>query len=350
MVLGQNYIHYSTDEILTWANDSRIKRELSRWRLFWRALRHFDVIHFNFGQTIFPSWKNSKQPISFTQYICGMYRRLFDMQDLELLHRAGKAIVVTYQGDDARQGDYSLAHFDVCIARDVEAAYYDTPSGDVAKRRAIEKFSRYADRVFYLNPDLGWVLPGRAQFMPYAHIDLREWGIAPRCERQGPLTVLHAPTNRAAKGTRYILDAVDHLRREGVAVELLLVEGVRHDEARQAYLRADVLVDQLLAGWYGGLAVELMALGKPVICYVRESDLRFIPDRMREELPIINATPATLYGVLKAFLTTRRHELEELGRRGRAYVEAWHDSRKIAGQLKREYETILTSRQKKGSS
>ena len=64
-------------------------------------------------------------------------------------------------------------------------------------------------------------------------------------------------------------------------------------EARKRYETADILIDQLLAGWYGGLAVELMALGKPVICYIREDDLKYIPKEMRDELPIINAN--TLY-------------------------------------------------------
>jgi hypothetical protein len=41
----------------------------------------------------------------------------------------------------------------------------------------------------------------------------------------------------------------------------------------------------LFAGWYGGLAVELMALGKPVLAYIREEDLSFVDPQMRYELP-----------------------------------------------------------------
>jgi glycosyltransferase involved in cell wall biosynthesis len=100
------------------------------------------------------------------------------------------------------------------------------------------------------------------------------------------------------------------------------------------------LVDQLLAGWYGGLAVELMALGKPVISYIRQNDLTFIPDQMRQALPIINATPQTIYAVLKEWLTVRRGELPRYGEISRAYVERWHDPRRIAQRLKEEYEAI----------
>jgi len=88
-----------------------------------------------------------------------------------------------------------------------------------------------------------------------------------------------------------------------------------------------------------------MALGKPVICYIREGDLKFLPEQMRRDLPIINATPATLCDVLREWLTVRRHELREMGRRSRAYVERWHDPLQIATALKREYEAVMLSKQ-----
>ena len=59
-------------------------------------------------------------------------------------------------------------------------------------------------------------------------------------------------------------------------MELVLIEGMTYEQARQVYPTADLLIDKVLAGWYGGVAVELMALAKPVVCYIREGDLRFI--------------------------------------------------------------------------
>jgi glycosyltransferase involved in cell wall biosynthesis len=116
---------------------------------------------------------------------------------------------------------------------------------------------------------------------------------------------------------------------------------MKNEDARAIYEKADLLVDQLLLSWYGGLAVELMALGKPVICYVREEDLRFIEPEMRSQLPVIQAEPGTIYSVLKQFLTARRHQLPEIGALSRAYVERWHDPLRIAASLKEAYETAL---------
>jgi hypothetical protein len=143
------------------------------------------------------------------------------------------------------------------------------------------------------------------------------------------------------KGTRFILDAVRRLKSEGIQLEFVMVEGLAHTEAMQLYGKADLLIDQLLVGWYGGLAVELMALAKPVIAYLREEDLQFVPQAMREELPVVSATPQSIYHVLRDLLTVRRHQLPELGERGRKYVEMWHDPIRVAATLKTTYERIV---------
>jgi hypothetical protein len=333
----QTVYAYETDEVLFKPSDRVFRRELKRFALLRRAVRDFDVVHFNFGRTIMPLAPELPAS-SRMRRVYERYARLVEFRDLPLLKRAGKRVVVTYQGDDARQGDYSLSHFDLSIAHEAGAGYY-TPQGDAARRRRIKAMDRYADAIFALNPDLLHVLPPRAEFLPYANVDLREWRPAP--PQQEPPLVLHAPTHRGGKGTRFVLDAVERLRAEGVEFEFVLVEGMTRDQARKTYERADLLVDQLLAGWYGGLAVELMALGKPVISYIRREDLDGVSPERRDELPIVEARPETIYDVLRRCLTTERDRLPELGVRCRAYVERLHDPIKIAERLKQTYEQIL---------
>jgi glycosyltransferase involved in cell wall biosynthesis len=345
LAFEESPFHYATDEVLWRKDDSRLRREWKRWHLLWRAWHEFDIIHFNFGATIMPQHLRRRPVTSgWRRYLSGvavLYTRLVEMLDVSLLKRAGKGIVVTYQGDDARQGDYCRRHFAITHAREVEPGYF-TPDSDAQKRRRIERFDRYADRIYALNPDLLRVLPARARFLPYCTIDLAQCApVPPRTGAGQRLRVLHAPSHRGVKGTHYIQAAVERLHQEGVAFEFLLVEGLSNADARRLYGQADLLVDQLLAGWYGGLAVELMALGKPVICYLREEDLHFLPPEMRRALPIIQATPATIYEVLKEWLTTRRGELARWGQRSRAYVERWHNPTAIAAELKRTYEEML---------
>jgi hypothetical protein len=343
--LEETFRRIPTDEVLVERHDSRLLLEARRWGLLRRALTSYDVVHFNKGQSFFPP------PEPFSTYAPSrhllqrrahyLYNRLLNMRDLALLRRAGKGIVVTYQGDEGRLGaswGTEGSRFEVRLSE--EADYY-TSESDEWKRRVIAKVSRYADRIYYLNPDLAVSLPESAEFLPYAHIDLRDWRPV-KTDTSVPV-VVHAPFRRGVKGSEYVLDAVGRLQDDGVPFEFVLLEGRTRAEARRLFERADLLVDQLILGWYGGIAVEFMALGKPVICHIREADLGVLPDEMRSEMPIVRATSETIYAVLREWLTNRRDELPEVGRRGRAYVERWHDPLKIAARLKAVYEEIASS-------
>lgn len=332
----QNVFQYDVDEVLWKDSDGILQREWKRWKLLWRALRHFDVVHLNFGQTILPV---RFEPRGIRGRLFSVYVRAVEFLDLRLLKMAGKAVVVTYQGDDARQGDYLRRNYEISPADEAGEGYYTTRS-DRRKRDVIGVMAGLADLIFALNPDLLGVLPDRAQFLPYASVDPVQWMPPDRAPGAVPV-VLHAPSHRGVKGTRFVTAAVDRLKAEGVPFEFVMVEGLSREEARRVYERADLLVDQLLCGWYGGLAVEAMALGVPVVAYVREADLQHIPEDMRAEIPVVNATPDTIYRVMRDLLTNHVAELPALGRRSRAFVERWHDPLSIAQRLKGEYESLL---------
>lgn len=339
----QNHFAYEADEILLPPTAGRIRLEFARWKLLWIALS-YDLVHYNFGQSIMPSAIHFRDarlknlPLFFRLFLHA-YTHVLELLDIRILKFLGKGIVVTYQGDDARQGDFCRQHFKVTFANEVEEGYY-TRASDEMKRRRIKKLAKLADRVYAVNPDLLYVLPESARFIPYSHIDLRQWQCTPAAPSDRPV-VLHAPSHKGVKGTRFILDAVERLKNDGISFEFVVIEGMSHAEARKQYERADLLVDQLLAGWYGGLAVELMALGKPVICYIREDDMKFIPDEMARDMPIIRSTPDTIYEILHHYLTDAKDKLHEIGLQGRRYAEKWHDPLRIAAQLKREYGQII---------
>jgi len=339
----QNYYNYAVDEVLWDERAGPLIQQRKCWELLLRAWRNFDVIHYNFGSSILPwSLRPQKRDLK-RRVIRSGYVSLCRRVECRALRK--KVIAVTYQGDDARQGDYSRRHFGISIANEVGSEYYSSES-DELKRRKIAWFDGFADLIYALNPDLLWVLPKRAEFVPYAHIDLNDW--LPQQRPPAPVPVVaHAPSQRAAKGTRYILDAINRLKAEGIALEFLLVENLSNQQARQVYERADIVIDQLLAGWYGGFAVEAMALAKPVICYVREDDLTHIPSEMRAQLPLIHARPDSIYSVLRDWLTVRRCELRERGLKSRRYVERWHDPVRVVSKMVRDYQRIALGKSRK---
>lgn len=349
VTLNQNYINYYADHVVFGHDDNLFVKEIKRARLLIKVILSADVVHFNAGNTIASSisypllssfWHSPK--LFILKFMGAFYLNIFEIIELNLLKIFKKTIFVTFQGDDARQGDFTSRNFRFSISSQVDHAYYNSRS-DKFKRKKIKRISKFASKIYALNPDLLHVLPKSSEFLPYSHIDLQEWQPLYPDPLGRPLRILHAPSNRAVKGTNLILAALDLLKSEGYRLELLLVEGMSNKEARKIYQTADILIDQLYAGWYGALAVELMALGKPVIAYIREGDLKFIPKKMADDLPIINAAPSEICDVLRSVLLMSPREINQLGLASRAYVEKWHDPLVIAKKVKSDYELALTN-------
>lgn len=346
--LGQNYFGYLADKVIWSSTDNIVWRELKRI-LALRYVFKSDVVFFNFGQTLFhqfPKTYGGNKVFMGRLLLFSLYRhyaRLMQNLELFLLKAQKKVILIQYQGDDARQGDYSLVHFPISIATQVEPGYYSAES-DTLKRKQIQRLAGVCHKTYALNPDLLHVLPSGSEFLPYSHISLEEWSPCYKQMEPRPLRIGHAPSHRGVKGTELILAALDALKIEGFEFEFVLVEGLSNAEAKERYKTVDVLVDQLFAGWYGGLAVEAMALGKPVVVYIRDKDLKFIPSEMAADLPFIQATPTSIESALRKVLDMPRAQLLELAKRSRAYVERWHDPVNIAKRIRADIEQALSAK------
>jgi glycosyltransferase involved in cell wall biosynthesis len=302
-VFYRTWLQYPVDIDLKLSPRSRLARLPGRIRFAAKAIKSYDVFHFNFGQTLLPMLG----PLGI---------------DLPLLRRLGKRIFVTFQGGDARP----VTNTDSADENTGTTHRLRRRLSEWARARRVAYLTRYAHKVFCVNPDLLRFVPG-AEFVPYASVDPAQ--IEPSGASDRPrVTIAHAPTDRAVKGTEHVLAAAEKLDGKH-EVDWMLVERVPHAEALRRLRTADLVIDQLRVGWYGGFAVEMMAMGKPVVCYIREADLRFVPPAMAAELPIVRATPENLTDVV-ADLLSDRERIHEIGRRARRYVERWHDPLRIA--------------------
>jgi glycosyltransferase involved in cell wall biosynthesis len=197
--------------------------------------------------------------------------------------------------------------------------------------------SKHAVKMYAVNPDLLNVLPASAEFVPYGQVAVADWSPLYTQADHDRLVFAHAPSNRRVKGTDLILHALDELRAEGYQFDLDLIEGVDNEAALARYAKADVVIDQLYAGWYGGVALEAMALGKPVVVYLRESDFHFLPDGMVTDLPFFRATPTTIKDDLRSILDLPRKDLVARARLSRAFAEKWHDPATISARIAADY-------------
>jgi len=248
------------------------RRQLAAWRALARLLPRTDVFHFYFGLTLVP--QSVQYPI---------------------LRALGKRSVMHYLGSDIRG---------------------KTPAGLAAGRKAGARIVGSYDAARWV-PDAEVIPPG---------IDVQSVEPALPGERARPL-ILHAPSSRRRKGTEHVVEAC-----AGLDADLVLVEGLRHDEAFERYREADVVVDQLNAGWYGLFAIECMALGKPVVSFLHDEAVRRTEEALGTSVPIVRATKDDLRDRLEPLVASAA-ERRRLGEASRAYAEQVHDLERVADRL-----------------
>lgn len=326
--LVENYttwLAYPADRTLSEYGKNTRKARFIRSAFALTAPFRYDVIHYYFGRS-FMLWDDfgrvlGRSPAEDRQAL----------RDALLAKKLGRKLIMTLQGCDARQADISNRSNAITMCKpDGCPAYSTCITGiDTTRRAMIATLLPLMDRVFYLNPEIGHVVPD-GTFMPYANVDvmgetvtLPEPGSRPR--------VLHAPSNSGIKGTPLILAALERLKAR-FDFELILVENTPHAEAVKLYRSADLAIDQILAGWYGGFAVELMAMGKPVAAYVREEDRGFVDPAMWDEMPILRLDPRMLDDDLARILSDPG-SLKALGQKSRRFVERWHNAALTARAL-----------------
>jgi glycosyltransferase involved in cell wall biosynthesis len=164
-------------------------------------------------------------------------------------------------------------------------------------------------------------------------IDVSSIEPAPPSDRSRPV-ILHAPSSRRRKGTEHVLAAC-----EGLDADLVLVEGLHHDEAFERYRDADIVVDQLNAGWYGLFAIECMALGKPVVTFLHDEAVERTERELGTKVPIVRATKEDLRSQLEPLVASASAR-RRIGAESRTYVEQVHDLERVADRLLALYARI----------
>jgi glycosyltransferase involved in cell wall biosynthesis len=330
VIRSGTWLNYPADRILS-KDGSSLLRIAVRSGLFGLGVPwKYDVLHFYFGQTFLsPGRSFFKDP---------RFERIYDYfstVDLRVAKLLGRKRFMTLQGCDARLAGEGNARNEWTMCAHGHCSVYQTCIDmlDERRRRLLSDVLPLFDRVFYLNPELGHVVPS-GQFLPYANVEIEKF--APQFpSNEGRPRIVHAPSDGSIKGTSMILDALQQLRNR-YDFDLILVEKKTHEEALALFRSADIAIDQVLAGWYGGFAVEMMAMGKPVACYIREQDMRFVPKAIRDDMPILRINPGRLVEDLAAILE-RRAEWQEVGKRSLRYVERWHNPDHIAKAMLEAY-------------
>jgi len=303
LATNPTFAQYAVDEMQSYDDMGAVPRYLGYAGNLMRHAGKWDVIHFHFGRTLIPPHN----------------------PDAPLYHLLGKKVVYHYHGCDVRNRAHMLATHTRSTCTECDP--FCLPS---RQKRILAEAGRHADAEIVSTPDLLESAP-RAQ-----HIQVAAWmaDYVVQPVRETPKLVLHAPTNRLIKGTRFVEAAFEQLRPRFPGVEFLTVEKRPWSELQKLIAQCDVFVDQTLMGWYGMVSVEAMAMGKPSLTYIRED----FESRLHD-CPLVRTSCESLADDLAALLrdAPRRRELSAASR---DYVEREHDAHMIARRLVELYHSL----------
>jgi hypothetical protein len=248
--------------------------------------------------------------------------------ELQLLRRSGHRLYAYAYGADVRTRGrtLSLGVHNLCVACPAPGQLCICDDDRGARNQ--QMIAQYAAAVVVMGDMLAYGPPG-ARNQPYWPLDtgkIRYVGVDWTPQR--PLRVAHAPNHPYFKGTHHLTAAIERLRSEGRAIELIRIQGVPNSEVVRLFEQSDLIADQFVAGSHGYTALEGMAAGKPVLCYLRDPSMVLDPD----VCPMINTWPESVYQTLKDCLDGR-YDLAELGRRSRAYIEHHYSIEAVALRL-----------------
>jgi glycosyltransferase involved in cell wall biosynthesis len=267
-------------------------------------LHKYDVYHFYFGYSLTGS-------------------ALIDISILKLLR---KKVYFYFCGCDIRDCKKMIEKYEFSACKNCWPMLCG--KNRLKSKRIAEK---YANGIFVSTPDLLEFVENSV-WLPQP-IDLERFNkirgkyVQKSNNKKNIITIVHAPSSQQLKGTEFIERAIHELQHNGYPIKFILVKNMSNKRAMEICAKADIAIDQLLIGAYGQYSVEMMALGKPVICYIRDDLVQHYPDN----LPIINANPDNILSVLRKTLDNY-DQLDRLREASIDYVSKVHDRYVVANK------------------
>ncbi len=302
-----NYLKFHSDHVLDIAKfPTNQEKQMEAAKMADKLIPQFDVFHFHFATSL-----------------------TLDYADLPILKDMGKKVVNHYWGSEIRL---------LSKAQRMNNPYAKVKiDNEDSIKRALAFRSKYVSHC--ISPD--WELYEYVRdyypniYFIQAAINLDNYPVAPaKNDPNKPFLIVHAPTAPEIKGTKFIVDAISSLSKS-YKIDFKFIQGMAHEEAKQWYAKADLIVDELHCGTYGLLTIESMSMGKPVITWVTD----YMRSKYPYGLPVISANPDTVKEKIKWALDNR-DALPQIGKNGRDYVERNHDIRIVVQKIMDMYQHL----------
>ena len=249
--------------------------------------------------------------------------------DLVLFRLFGKTTIFYYMGNDVQGYEVSIRKYKYTNMKYYFTSHKKGLRYDKRILNRLSTHSKYASHQIVCAPCYSEFVHGSTLLPLVINVDDYD---AADSTTDSLITILHAPTDRLAKGTCYFETAVNRLIDEGYPIRKIIAEGLSHSDLKEAYKSCDIFVDQLITGWYGTASIEAMAFGKPVVCFLRESYREYCD--YYDAIPIINADPETIYSILEDLICSPA-KLKDAALASRSFVEEYHSQSYVVPRLKK---------------
>lgn len=225
------------------------------------SLFRYDIFHFISGETIL------------TRKL-----RRFELAVYKLL---GKRVIMHLVGSDVRSEEF--IYWKEKNIKKFLAGEQSIERNLPWQKKLIADIEKYIDFILVSTPDLKQFVRN-AVYYPVL-IDLEKFlnEVKPmppsRKKRGDEIVILHAPSNTALKGTAHIHEVLKRLKDNPSYNIRLILPGekilgtvkkyaVTRYELFEIYKEVDIMIDQMIIGWYGLQSIEALCTGKEVISYV----------------------------------------------------------------------------------
>jgi glycosyltransferase involved in cell wall biosynthesis len=257
--------------------------------------------------------------------------------DLKWAHYQKKAIFIEWMGSEIRNPAF-LFPINKYYKTAFENGYEYKAAESSNNKTKVQQMFHKAGAVAIACPEISMFID-RNLFpqvtLLFQRLNVRDFIPLYKPNNKRPL-LLHSPSAQKAKGTRIISDTIDRLKNK-YDFDFILLHDVSRNEVLTLMKQADIFIDQIILGGHGMAALEAMAFGKPVMCYL-------IPEvfeaGLPAECPIVNTNPDNIEEELEKLLKDANLR-SKIGVQSRIYVERYHDADKIGLQLIELYKKEL---------
>jgi hypothetical protein len=265
----------------------------------------YDVFHFVFNRTLMPN-----------------------STDIIPLKQLNKKVFMHNLGSEIRIPEIAKKHHPFWNnAQD----YLDGLNSEMIKNN-LKTFSRWIDHCIVNDYEMKSYVKDyyKNVHMIGLPIDLEKYAYKPQ-EDHLPIRIVHAPTNKSVKGSIFFEEAIEKLSQK-YHISYQRIENMDHEQAINLINDSDIVLDQLIIGTYGSLAMESMAMGKCIVSFINPN----LDTPHNEPIPIWNTTIENVYDRIEEIILSFEKRLS-LSNKARNYVERNNDCNLICEKLLKLY-------------